>query len=157
MTFKQAVDATPDVAGAWQPGLQALRKVHRQQIQTDQPNKLTGSVNVEKCLTQKYAERHQWDYAVGFNPTNIRDEVVYWLEVHPATQGRAKEMLEKLDDLKSWLRDGGRQLDRFRGQFIWISSGKTSLTPKSPTMKRLAAAGLRHVGRVFRIPAEFPD
>jgi hypothetical protein len=54
MTFRQAVDETDDLNGAWQPGLRAFREVDRNRIGTDDTRRLKGSVNVERPLQSLY-------------------------------------------------------------------------------------------------------
>ena len=155
MTFRQAVDQTPDLRGGWQSGLQALRKVDRQHIRTDATDRLKGSVDVESCLKRKYPKDRQWDYAVGFRPVDFNGEVIYRIEVHPATDGEIKVVLAKPEFLQSWLRSNGSKLDGMRRAFVWVSSGKTSFALTSPQQKRFALRGLQHTGRSFKIPENF--
>ncbi len=118
MTFKKTVDETPDVAGAWRPGLQALLEADRNRIQVDRPRSLKGSINVEEFLTKRYPGQRQWDYAVGYRPNNLDEEVVYWIEVHPANEGEVSVVLEKLQALKGWLMSNGHALNTMRRTFI---------------------------------------
>ena len=54
--------------------------------------------------------------------------------------------------LKAWLTEEANRLRRLPALFIWVSSGATSLTRASPALRRLAEQGLRHEGRILRIP-----
>jgi hypothetical protein len=156
VTFKEAVEQTPDLKGAWQEGLKALREVDRNHVDAQDTRRIKGSVNVEKSLMPKYPGERQWDYAVGFHPTNLgEEEVVYWIEIHPANDGEVKVVLEKLQFLKKWLSQKGPELKAMRRAFIWVSSGKTSFTLTAPQQKQFALLGLLHSGRFFRIPARF--
>ena len=157
VTFQMAIDRTPEVNGAWQPGLQALLEVDRNRIQVNQPRRLGGSVNVEECLTKKYPDQRQWDYAVGFQPTNLEDEVVYWIEVHPASEGEVSVVLAKLRALKTWLVSNGPTLNMMRRAFVWISSNRTSFSSRSSMARRMAKENLQQVGRAFTIPSTFMD
>jgi hypothetical protein len=65
-----------------------------------------------------------------------------------------KAVLAKLTWLKRWLRESAPRLQSMRKVFVWVSSGKTSFTLSSPQQKQFALLGLRHQGRVFKIPNE---
>jgi len=155
MKFRQAVNETPDLNGAWQAGFRALKEIDRNRIETAVTRRLKGSVFVEGCLTRHYSGEKQWDYAVGFDPAGFYGEVIYWIEVHPANDGEINVMLEKLQFLRRWLREHGQKLDSLPRAFIWVSSGKTSFTLTAPQQKRFALLGLQHAGRFFKIPEKF--
>ncbi len=152
MKFKQAVLGTADLKGAWRAGLQALRPADKQHVKAENPSRLTGSVDVDATLKKKYANDPRWDYAIGHQLKNRKDEIVYWVEVHPASDGEIKVVVAKLHWLKDWLRDKAPQLHSMRREYIWVSSGKTSFTLTSPQQKQLAVLGLQHKGRIFTIP-----
>jgi len=145
------------VQGAFKQGLQAVREIDRHRIDAEDTRRIKGSIDVEACLKMTRSGDRQWDYAVGYHPTNLDEEVVYWIEVHPANPGEVKVVLEKLEHLRTWLRVDGSKLDTMKRVFIWISSGTTSLNQNSPQAHRMSQAKLRHVGRFFRIPAKFGE
>ena len=153
MTFAQAVEQTPDLGGAWQPGLRALRETDRNRIDSEDTSRIRGSVNVERCLQPRYRNQRQWDYAVGYQPTNLGAEVVYWIEVHPANP-RAEDVVRgKLASIQRWLGEHAAELRAMDKAFVWISSGKTTLTDRE--RRQLTLLGRRQVGRFFKIPLEF--
>ena len=154
MKFKDAVKKTPDLHGAWRPGLQALKAVDQRHIKVEDTGRLAGSVNVEASLTAKYRKERQWDYAIGHRPTNVKGEMIYWVEVHPATEGEIRVVLAKLDRLQRWLQDAAPLLKSMPRESVWISSGEASFTALSPQGKKLAALGLHPKGRVFTIRNE---
>jgi hypothetical protein len=155
MTFEEAVAATPDLDGAWRDGLGALRRADKEHISAADPRLLSGSVDVDTALTKNYPNANRWDYGIGSRPTNLKEEVVYWFEVHPASDGEVKVVLAKLTWLKTWLRENSVPLGSMRRNFIWISSGRTSFTSTSPQQRQFALQGLQHTGGHFRIPATF--
>ena len=105
MTFEGAVAATPDLHGAWRDGLGALRRADKEHVGGAVSRLLSGSVNVDTALTKNYPNAYGWDYGIGNRPTNLGEEVVYWVEVHPAGRdGDVKVVLAKLAWLKTWLR-----------------------------------------------------
>jgi hypothetical protein len=81
-----------------------------------------------------------------------KEEMIYWVEIHPATEREIKNVIAKLRWLKTWLRDHAPNLNRMRCEFLWLSSGRTSLSPSAPQRKRMAQHGLLHRGRRFTIP-----
>ncbi len=157
MTFQQAVAQTHELSGAWEVGLQALLEADKDRIQTAEPRNLKGSVNVERFLASRYPEQRQWDYAVGFQPSNLAEEVIYWIEVHPANEGEVRVVLEKLRALKTWLRTDAQKMDEMKRSFIWISSNRTSFTSRSSLARGMSKENLKQVGRAFTIPSTFAE
>jgi hypothetical protein len=151
VTFKSAVEATPAIQAGYCKGLNALRAVDRRHVQAEVPEKLTGSVDVDTALKQAFPNDSRWDYAIGHQPANLKEEVVHWVEVHPASDGQVKVVLAKLRWLQQWLRTAAPKLNAMRREFVWVSSGKTSFTLSSTQQKQFAQLGLRHKGRVYSI------
>jgi len=154
VTFRKAVKETPSVADAWRRGLGALRGVDKKHVDAENTRRLRGSVDVDTALKATCPGDPRWDYAIGHRPANFATEIVYWVEIHPASTGEVNAVLQKLAWLKAWLRESAPQLDALRRAFIWVSSGKTSFTLSSPQQKRIAQQGLQHKGRVFKIPSK---
>jgi hypothetical protein len=154
--FKHAVEQTPEIKDAFRNGLQALRRRDKRHVAPQDPQRLTGSVDVDAAVNDLYQNDPRWDYAVGQRHTNLDEEMVYWIEIHPANDRAVDDVLAKLEWLKMWLEDKAPKLNAMRREFIWVSSGTTSFTLTSPQQKRFALLGLQHKGRVFRIPDEAP-
>lgn len=152
MKFKTAVAETSEIEVAYVDGLRALRQVDRRHVTAQNTKRLAGSVDVDSTLKSKYPRESRWDYAIAHRPKNLVDEMVYWVEIHPASDGEINVVLSKLQWLKDWLKAKAPKLNSIRKEFIWISSGKTSFTLASPQQKRFASLGLQHKGRVFNIP-----
>ena len=149
MTFRQAVTATPQLgAHAFNEGLQALEAADRARFRIADTRKISGSVDVDGTLEAVLPDAHRWDYAIGYRR---QSEIVYWVEVHPASTGDVATVQAKLTWLKAWLAGDGHRLREIEARFIWISSGKTTFTQGSPTMRKLAQQGLQAIGRVLRI------
>jgi hypothetical protein len=147
VTFKEAVDATPDLKNAYCRGLQALKNVDKQHVTAEDTKTLAGSVDVDSALQERYPQDNRWDYAIGHT-----DGVVYWIEVHGASDGELKVVLAKLKWLKTWLRGQAKTIGAMPREFVWVSSGKTSFTLASPQQKQFALEGLQHKGRIFKVP-----
>lgn len=150
MRFQEAVQATPDVAGAYRPGLQALRAMDRDRVSAAKPRSLAGSVDLDGALQAAKPDDPRWDYGIGAKSAG--EAMVFWVEVHPATEGEIDVVLAKLTWLKQWLQDSAVALNGFPREFVWISSGRAAITQKSPKLRRLALAGGVFKGRHLRIP-----
>ena len=145
MTFRQAVKKTPGIANAYRPGLQALRSRDRQRISVKNTRRISGSVDLDSALQSQFPNDPRWDYGVGYRGVNSQRETVYWIEIHPANSREINTVLKKLHWLKDWLQQYAPDLNRMKKDFFWISSGKTTLSPTAPRMKKLAEAGLRQL------------
>ena len=154
MTFKKAVNDTPDLKDSWSAGFQALSRADKDHVTAEDTRRVAGSVNVDATLQERFPNDNRWDYAVGYQPTNIKGQMVYWIEIHPASSGEVKVVLAKLGWLQRWLRDSAPKLKALPRAFIWVSSGKTSLAPSAHQQRQFASLGLRHAGRFFTIPNE---
>ena len=153
MTFRRAVQHTPDLNNAWMPGLQALRARDRPHVAPSDPRAVGGSVNVDAALRDRHPNAHRWDFAIAYRHTNRVRDCVYWVEIHTANDMEVDVVLAKLVWLRNWLVNDGRLLSNFERDFVWISSGATSFTLSAPQLKRFAQLGLRHTGKVLRIPS----
>ena len=151
MNFRIAIQATPNLANAWKPGLGALRAPDRPHVVSEDPRLLKGSVDVDSALQSKAPNANRWDFAIGYQHANRTAECVYWVEIHTASDKQVKVVLDKLRWLKSWLAGDGVRLRRFERDFVWVSSGSTSFTLTSPQQKQFALLGLQHKGTVLRI------
>jgi hypothetical protein len=113
--------------------------------------RLAGSVNVDSALSEALPAAPRWDYGIGYRPSKVHDETVHWVEVHQATDAEIRAMEAKLAWLQDWLVHAAPELARMDRRFIWVSSGRTRITPTAPGLRRLAKKGCRNVGRVYTI------
>lgn len=149
MSFRDSVEATPELVGAYRRGLQALRAVDRQKLSLQRPRNLRGSVDLDGALADKYPDANRWDYAIGVQ--QVGNHKVYWAEVHPARDGEIGVIMDKLNWLKGWLGNSGTPLNNLPREFIWIASDGIAITPTSPGLRRLATQGLTFKGGHFKI------
>lgn len=149
VSFRTAVEDTSTLQGAWRAGLQALTTADRGRISAQDPRRIDGSVDLDSHLKELYPNASRWDYAIGH-----KDNVVYWIEVHPASSGEIRVVLAKLRWLLDWLEQDAPTLDKFRKEIIWVSSGATSFTPSAPQRKEMAQQGLQQKGRFYSIPKQ---
>jgi hypothetical protein len=152
LSFSKAVMETPHLAAAWQPGLGALRAQDKPHIQPHDPRALKGSVDIDGSLKHYHPTAHRWDFGIAYRHSNRPSEFVYWVEIHPATEKEVNVVLDKFKWLLNWLTSDGYRLKGFECDYVWLSSGKTSLSPTSPKLKQFAQLGLRYGGKILRIP-----
>ena len=152
MTFREAVEQTPNLTNAWQKGLEALRAQDKPHIAAEDTRRLRGSADIDESLQKNDPNAHRWDFAIGYRHSNRKQECVYWVEIHTASDSQVNVVLDKLRWLKAWLAGNGHRLNKFERDFIWVSSGATSFTLTSPQQKQFALLGLQHRGRMLHIP-----
>jgi hypothetical protein len=150
-TFKKTVKAIPHLQDYWQTGLQALRAEDKVHVQVDEPRKLRGSVDIDKANIVSDPNGNRWDFAIAYMHTNRKTEVIYWVELHTASDSEVKVVIKKAQWLLNWLRTTGKALACFERDIVWVSSGPTSFTLSSPQKKQMAQIGLQHVGYKLRI------
>lgn len=149
MSFKNAVEATLPLV--WCAGLQALRAEDKPHIELEDTRRLRGSVDVDTALQKVEPNANRWDFGIAYQHTDRDSEVVYWTELHTASDSQVKVVIAKARWLLDWLKKSGQELDPFERDIVWVSSGSTRFTLTSPQQKQMAAAGLRHVGSKLRI------
>jgi hypothetical protein len=147
LTFKQAVEATPDVATGYTTGLTALG-AYKTKILVSDTRLLQGSIDIDACTRVKYPGENRWDYAFAYN-----DEVLF-VEVHSANTGQVRTVLKKLRWLKDWLNQQAPEINKLkskkRSPFYWIQSKSFAIPKTSPQYRYAQAAGLKPVS-ILRI------
>ncbi len=125
--FHRAVDACLDLK--WRDGLQAIEKKDKRKIQPDDEHKLTGSVNIDKCLKKSLPDDKRWDYAVGYRGSNGKEKV-YFVEVHSADTSRhVEKVLGKAISLREWAEQNksASELWKMPREFHWVASGRVDM------------------------------
>ena len=148
MRFRDAVDSVSSLQGKSADGLGALRGADSGRIKSSTPRKIRGSIDLDGALESRHPNAHRWDYGVGFMITDASDRII-WVEVHSANSLHVEAILQKLRWLKGWLLDEGRPLAEFRSTFVWLSTGRVAIPPKSPEATKLRGQGLVLAGQVL--------
>ena len=153
MTFREAVEATPNLSGAFCEGLHALRAQDKPHIEAENTRKLSGSVDLDAALRQVEPNANRWDFAIAYRHTNRKAEVIYWTELHTASDSEVEVVIKKALWLLGWLKADGKKLaaPAFESDIVWVSSGATTFQLTGPQRKQMAQAGLQHVGSRLRI------
>lgn len=131
--FKEAVANTPEVAGAWQPGVSALGADSVKVVVPD-PLKYDGSLDIDFTTRGIYPQDHRWDYAISYNGE------VFYLEVHSAITSQVSVVLDKLKWLKQWLATSAPEIKKLTSKtkhpYYWIQSSKCDIPKHMPQYKR---------------------
>ena len=140
LTFKQAVETTPDVANGYQTGLGALGQ-YRNKINAADTRLLDGSVDIDTCTTRKYPNANRWDYALAYG------QKVYFVEVHSANTSEVSTVLRKLQWLKDWLISDAPEINKMKAQqpYYWIMSNNNRILKGSSQARRIAEARLKPI------------
>jgi hypothetical protein len=72
-TFRQAVEATPDVSHCYRQGKQAIKNDERGKVEMTDSRKCGGSLFIDQCLVDqnKYSQENRWDYAIDYNGKSV--------------------------------------------------------------------------------------
>lgn len=152
-TFRAAVLAVPQIATAYRPGVQALKKEHRKQLRN--ADVATGSIELDEALRLAYPNDHRWDYGIGL-PGDSRSERVLWVEVHHAASKQTEILIRKLEQLKSWLQAHAPELWKLPREFVW----QLSNAERNPNDRRKRNAlaekyGIRRVQGALDLQADW--
>jgi hypothetical protein len=151
MTFKQAVERTAHLENSWRGGLQALRAQDARHIEAENTRHFRGSIDLDTAWQPLDPQGHRWDFGISYQHTDREKEFVYWVETHTANDSEVDRVIHKAKWLLAWFQRGGRLLNAFEREILWISSGRTSFTLTAPQRKQMAAAGLKQIGPTLRV------
>lgn len=137
MTFKNAVEEISDIKDGFCKGLQALGEKSKYVFAADN-RKIDGSVDIDACTKSLYPDQSRWDYAIGY------DEIVYFLEIHPANTSSVKEVIKKAEWLSSWLSHKAKALQSLSAKkYYWMASGKYDILPTSRQFRQLSQSKIQ--------------
>jgi hypothetical protein len=141
--FQRAVEATPDIANGYKPGLSALG-IYSSKISVDHTSLIEGSVDIDTCTTNRYPNASRWDYVFSYNGK------AYFVEVHSAKTDEVSTVLRKLQWLKDWLRVHAPQINSLKASkpFYWIQSRDFAIPRTSPQYRKAITAGLKPIPRL---------
>ncbi|MBI4648141.1 MAG: hypothetical protein HY738_16535 [Bacteroidia bacterium] len=139
ISFRQAVEATPDIETGYKTGLTALGAYSNRVIVFDK-TKLQGSVDIDRCTTTKYPDANRWDYAFAYKSE------VFFVEVHSANTNEVKTVLKKLQWLKDWLHSQAPEINKLkaksRNPFVWVQSKNFQIPKNTPQYFAAVNSGL---------------
>lgn len=145
MTFKEAVEGTPEIATCLQTGLKALGG-NSKKIKLRHTSLCEGSVDIDVCVSKLYPSSNRWDYCFSYNGE------VFFVEVHSAITSEVSTVLNKLTWLKKWLRDSAPELDNLKAKsrtpFYWVQSSGFSILPQSKQFRSAVQAGIKPISQL---------
>jgi len=142
-SFKNAVEATPDVANGYKAGLSAMG-AYTSKILLASTLLIEGSVDIDTCTADKYPNSHRWDYVFAY------DGKAYFVEVHSAHTSEVKTVLNKLKWLKDWLNNHATEINKLKAKspFYWIQSKGFSIPKTSPQYREALKAGIKPIAKL---------
>ena len=150
--FQRAVAATQVVAHAFRQGIQALEERDKKLIEDKQC--ATGSLALDKTLQEAelFPNDNRWDYGISLSaPKNT--ERVLWLEPHHAGSGQTEKVIKKLRWLQHWLRAHAPELEKLRGDFVfvWLVTSKENPNDRQRRTHLARKHGLRRASGNIRL------
>ena len=150
MSFADVIQSIPEIAQGLKKGLQALGG-NSNKIEVRETRSLTGSVDIDTCLTNRYPNAPRWDYVFGYK------DQIYYVEIHSAgSTGEVKTVVAKLMWLKQWRKLTAKNLEDLANQstYHWVSSGRTTSSVKrGKYLQILAQNGIRGPDSVLNADA----
>lgn len=139
MTFKEAVEQTPQIAEAYEAGLVAFGDYSSKVVVPDS-RRVGGSVDIDAATVNFYPSENRWDYAFDYNGE------VFFIEVHTASTRETSTVLRKLEWLKVWLREQAPLIDELKSRkippYYWVQSKKYALLAQTPQYRMAMTAKL---------------
>ena len=139
MTFKEAVQQTPQVGNAYQTGLMAIGSFSNKVVVPDN-RLLGGSVDIDSATRDLYPNENRWDYVFDYNGE------VFFIEVHTANTSETTTVLKKLQWLKLWLQEKAPKIDKLKSKtmppYYWVQSKQYALPTHTPQYRRAMSAKL---------------
>lgn len=146
-SFKEAVQATPDVRSCFRLGKQAILNSERSKVELVDTAKCGGSLSIDQCLIdqQLYPNANRWDYAIDYNGE------VFFFEVHTASSGEVSTVIRKLEWLKEWLREHAPEINLLKAKapFYWIQSNGYHILPNSSFERAANQKGIRPIAKLI--------
>ncbi|MDE5882373.1 MAG: hypothetical protein K2H60_11645 [Muribaculaceae bacterium] len=137
--FQEAVEKTAEVRNGFCVGKQAIKNSDRGKIEAADDRKLQGSLDIDSQVKMLYPHDPRWDYALSY------DNMMYYVEIHPAETSEVDKVVSKVRWLKNWLRAKAPEIDKLPKAaypYIWVQSGRYAILPNSKEMRKLSVAGL---------------
>lgn len=132
LTFKAAVEATPDVASGYCEGIEAFGE-YKSKIKVPEHNKIDGSLDIDATTAKLYPDDNRWDYALCY------DSEVFYIEVHSAITSEVSKMVKKLQWLKTWLAKKAPEINklstRTKNPYYWVQSSNCDIPKHMPQYK----------------------
>jgi hypothetical protein len=147
-TFRQAIEATPEVKDCHCLRKQAILKKERNKVELTDPQRCGGSLFIDKCLLDqnKYPEANRWDYAIDYNGE------VFFVEFHSANSRQVEKVISKLEWLKDWLNTNAPEINKLKSitkfPYYWVQSSDFQIPLHSSQYRRIVQKKLKPIPRL---------
>jgi hypothetical protein len=118
-----------------------LEKADRARVTISDTRALCGSVCIDEALRADYPNDARWDYGIGVR-NGKQGEVAVWAEVHPASSHHVRDVLNKLDWLRTWLTKEATEFKRLDCRYRWITTGAITFRGGNAQHRLIAQRGL---------------
>jgi hypothetical protein len=144
LTFKEAVEATPDIAECYEAGLGALGQ-YRNKVIAANTTLIQGSVDIDDCTVAIYPNANRWDYAICYNGQ------VYFMEVHSANTSEVTAVIRKLQWLKDWLHQHAPEINKLKAAepYYWVQSKNFQIPKNSPQYRAAVGNNILPVSKLI--------
>ena len=140
-----ALTAGSNLRRVVQNGMGAFEADDKLLIAVDQRPRIGDSINLDEALRAQYPQANRWDYI--FSVSDAKKVVA--LEPHTANDSEVKTVIAKKKHAVDYLKDHLEPKHRVSA-WLWVSSGKATLTKTEKYERALASAGIKYVGRFIR-------
>lgn len=134
LTFREAIERTPDVANGFRGGLAAFGQ-YAGKIRVPDSRLIDGSLDIDASTADKYPQENRWDYALSYH------NEVFYIEIHPAISSEVSKMIKKLTWLKGWLTMHAPEIKKLtamsKNPYYWVQSSNCSI-PKHTSQYKAA-------------------
>jgi hypothetical protein len=141
--LRAALFPTSSFSDLVENGLQAVSGVDRARITADPASYVRDSL----ALDERSGSTGEWDYLLGIDEHH---RPVVGVEIHPATNGEVAAVIAKKQRSITVLQAHMTVADIRR--WIWISSGRDTVSRSSTEWRRLIQARIELVGRHLTLP-----
>lgn len=125
-------------------GLRALEKKHLGFIEERLRAEFDDSLALDEALRRDHEQEDRWDYLIGHGTSGQ----ALGLEPHSAKNDQISTVIKKREMALSQLRGHLKPGKHVAGWF-WVASGKVDFLPMEKATARLAANGIKFVGKVL--------
>lgn len=139
--FRKAVAACSDLT--LREGLQAVSSANSERIRPKDTRSLTGSIDIDEDLRERFPTENRWDYAVGYRVSDTVEKV-FFIEVHSAETSEIACVVRKAEHLKKWAERNAPDLWNMTvpREIHWVASGRCDLRLNDSYRRRLAKVGV---------------
>ena len=66
-------------------------------IEPGDTSKLRGSADIDTALRKKHPHANRWDFGIAYQHSDRNREVIYWTELHTASDSQVSVVIKKAE------------------------------------------------------------